>query len=105
MDRQEERREHSGPYGSSPSIPAPLTELIGRDSELEAVSDVLRRARMVTLTGPGGVGKTRMAVELARRQLRQRADGVWLIELASLAAPEDVAAETARVLDIHGVAE
>lgn len=104
MGRQEERREHSGPYGSSPSIPAPLTELIGRASELEAVNDVLRRARMVTLTGPGGVGKTRMAVELARRQLRQRADGVWLVDLASLAAPEDVAAETARALDIHGAA-
>ena len=103
MSRQE-RREHSGPSGSSPSIPAPLTGLIGRASELEAVSDVLSRARLVTLTGPGGVGKTRTAVELGRRQAHRRADGVWFVDLASVAEPEDVAAETARVLDVRGAA-
>lgn len=76
--------------------------MIGRASELKAVSDVLRQARLVTLTGPGGVGKTRIAVELGHRQARLRADGVWLVDLASVAAPVDVAAETARVLDIRG---
>jgi MoxR-like ATPase len=98
------RREDSGPSGSIPSIPASLTVLIGRASELQAVSEMLRRARLVTLTGPPGVGKTRTAVELARRQARQRADGVWLVDLASAALPEDVAAETARVFDIRGAA-
>jgi predicted ATPase/DNA-binding CsgD family transcriptional regulator len=78
--------------------------LIGRASELGAVSDVLSRARLVTLTGPGGVGKTRTAVELGRRQAGRRADGVWFVDLASVAAPEDVAAETARVLDVRGAA-
>ena len=104
VDRQQDGSERGRPTGSSPTIPAPLTALIGRASELEAVTDALRRARLVTLTGPGGVGKTRMAVELGRRQARQRADGVWLVDLASVAASEDVAAQTARVLDIRDAA-
>jgi predicted ATPase len=76
--------------------------LIGRASELKAVGDMLRRARLVTLTGPAGVGKTRTAIELGRGQARQRADGIWLVDLASVRPTEDVAAETARVLGIRG---
>ena len=74
MGRLDERREHDGPIGSIPSIPAPLSKLIGRASELHAVGEMLRRARLVTLTGPAGVGKTRTAVELGRERARQRAD-------------------------------
>jgi predicted ATPase/DNA-binding CsgD family transcriptional regulator len=102
VDRLEEPREHNGPYGSTPSIPAPLTALIGRASELQAVGDMLHRSRLVTLTGPAGVGKTRTAIELGRSQARQRADGVWFVDLASVSRTEDVAAEAARVLDIRG---
>ena len=87
---------------SVPSLPAPLTGLIGRTSELQGVSEMLRRARLVTLTGPAGVGKTRTAVELGRGQARQRADGVWLVDLTSVGRVEDVAAEAARVLGIRG---
>ena len=65
---------------------------------------MLRRVRLVTLTGPAGIGKTRTAIELGGRQARQRADGVWLVDLASVGAIEDVAAEAARVLDIRGAA-
>lgn len=104
MVRLEERREQVGPSRSIPSIPAPLTRLIGRTSELQVVSDLLRRARLVTLTGPAGVGKTRTAIELGRRQARQRADGVWLVDLASVRPTEDVAAEAARALGIRGAA-
>jgi predicted RNA-binding protein with PIN domain len=82
VDRLEEPREHNGPYGSTPSIPAPLTRLIGRTSELQAVGDMLHRSRPVTLTGPAGAGKTRTAIELGRSQARQRADGVWFVEHA-----------------------
>ena len=101
--RKEERVQNPS-SASAPSVPTPLTAWIGRASELEALSDLLRRSRLVTLTGPGGVGKTRLAVEVGRRQARRRADGVWLVDLASVAAPEDVAAETARVLDVRGAA-
>lgn len=86
----------------NPSIPVPLTALIGRESELQSISDMLRRGRLVTLTGPGGVGKTRTALEFGRRQARKQADGVWLVDLASAAAAADVAAATTRVLDIRG---
>jgi predicted ATPase/DNA-binding CsgD family transcriptional regulator len=85
-------------------MPAPLNALIGRASELQVLSDMLRRARLVTLTGPAGVGKTRTAIELARRQAPQRADGVWLVDLATVAQTEDVAAEVTRVLGLHGAA-
>ena len=104
MGRLAERREHNAPFGSIPSIPAPLTRLIGRASEIQAVGEMLRRARLVTLTGPAGVGKTRTAIELSRGQARQRADGVWWIDLASVGRAEDVAAEAARVLGIRGAA-
>src|SRR5829696_8426691 len=104
MGRLDERREHHGPFGSIPSVPAPLTRLIGRVSEVQAVGELLRRARLVTLTGPAGVGKTRTAVELGRGQARQRADGIWLVDFASVGRAEDVAVEAARVLGIHGAA-
>src|SRR5215204_1081825 len=104
MGRLDERREHYGPFGSIPSVPAPLTRLIGRESELQAVGGLLRRARLVTLTGPAGVGKTRTAVELGRGQAQRWADGVWLVDLASVGRAEDVAVEAARVLGIRGAA-
>ncbi len=83
------------------NLPVPLTSLVGRASELDRIAETLRRTRLVTLTGPGGVGKTRLAVELARRQLARRRDGVWLVDLAAVPEIPDVAAETARVLDVR----
>jgi len=89
-----------------PSIPSPLTALVGRASEIHALSEIIRKSRLVTLTGPAGVGKTRTAIELGHRQIGNRADGVWLVDLAAVGPAvgptEDVAAEVARVLDIRG---
>jgi hypothetical protein len=83
------------------NLPAPLTPLVGRRAELEGIGETIRRCRLITLTGPGGVGKTRLALELARRQIGRRADGVWLVDLASAPQAPDVAAETARTLDVR----
>jgi predicted ATPase/DNA-binding CsgD family transcriptional regulator len=81
------------------NVPVPLTSLIGRSRELDGIGEVLRRTRLVTLTGPGGVGKTRLATEVARRQIGRRPDGVWLVDLT---AGPDPAAEVARTLDVGG---
>ncbi|MBG0566068.1 BTAD domain-containing putative transcriptional regulator [Actinoplanes aureus] len=69
----------AGPRGN---LPARRSSLVGRTDELRTVDRLLRRHRLVTLLGPGGMGKTRLAVELARS--RDDSDGPWLVELAGL---------------------
>jgi len=83
------------------NLPVPLTSMVGRAHELETIGETLRRTRLVTLTGPGGVGKTRLALALAHRQLGRRPDGVWLVDLTAVPDTPDVAAETARALGIQ----
>lgn len=91
--------------GSSPSrpttnLPQPVSELIGRDDELQEVWNLSARQRLVTLTGTGGIGKTRLAFEVARRQLPQFPDGVWVSELAPLSDPDLVPVTVATVLGL-----
>jgi predicted ATPase/class 3 adenylate cyclase len=69
------------------NLPAELSSFIGRKQELNAVRDALARARLVTLTGAGGAGKTRLALQVAADQIEQHPDGVWLVDLAGLADP------------------
>jgi DNA-binding CsgD family transcriptional regulator len=87
------------------NVPVPLSSLIGRSRELDGIGETLRRTRLVTLTGPGGVGKTRLATEFARRQIGRRRDGIWLVDLTAGGADPDPAAEVARALDVGGSAE
>ena len=67
-----------------------LSSFIGRDAELEQVLGSVRASRLVTLTGPGGTGKTRLAVEAAAALRAEYQDGAWLVELAGVAAPDGV---------------
>ncbi|MFI7449269.1 BTAD domain-containing putative transcriptional regulator [Nonomuraea sp. NPDC049714] len=64
------------------NLPVPLTDLVGREEAVRHVHDLLGAERLVTLVGPGGVGKTRLAIAVAAQPLRAAADGVWLVELA-----------------------
>jgi predicted ATPase/DNA-binding SARP family transcriptional activator len=80
------------------NVPAPLSSLVGRRAELTEVRERLRRARLVSLVGPGGVGKTRLAHEALRRRHDQ--DGPWLVELAEVRAPGLVAERAAHALGI-----
>jgi DNA-binding SARP family transcriptional activator len=69
------------------NLPERLTSLVGREAELRGLGELLARHRLVTVTGPGGVGKTSLAVEAARRLVGAYPDGVWLVELAPLTDP------------------
>ena len=82
------------------NLPTPVTSFVGRHAELAAAGKLLRRSRLVTLTGPGGSGKTRLAVELARTSLESFPDGVWLVELEAVSDPAMVPASLAAVLGI-----
>ncbi|MEU0567383.1 BTAD domain-containing putative transcriptional regulator [Nonomuraea sp. NPDC005983] len=70
--------------GPRTNLPASLSPLIGRDDGLDEVRSLLETGRLVTLTGSGGVGKTRLALETATHLVDSYADGVWLVELAPL---------------------
>lgn len=90
------------PPGSPPpgNLPALFTGFVGREDELAAVQGLLRSARLVTLTGPGGVGKTRLALEAAGAAADRFPDGVWLVELTPVQDPAAVAAATATALGL-----
>ena len=76
------------------------TTLIGRESEVAELEAAVRKHRLVTLTGVGGVGKTRLATEVARRLVDEFPDGVWLFELAAVTDPAAVPDAVAAVLGI-----
>jgi len=66
------------------NLPAELSSFVGREPQLAELRRLLRRSRLITLTGPGGAGKTRLALRLATDVLSHHPDGVWLVELAAL---------------------
>ena len=83
------------------NLPFPLTGLIGRERELLQAAEGLTGSRLVTLSGMGGMGKTRLAIETALRQRAAFPDGVWFVDLASVAEKDLVARAVAAVLAVR----
>jgi len=84
------------------NLPLQATPLIGRTRELAEVLELVRANRLVTLTGTGGLGKTRLALQAARELIDDFADGVWFVSLASLRDPDLVEPTIAQVLGARG---
>ena len=82
-------------------FPAVLTSFVGRAGAVREIAGLLEEYRLVTVTGPGGVGKTRLAGEVASRVAARFADGVWLAELAAVRDPARVAAAVAVALGVR----
>jgi predicted ATPase/DNA-binding SARP family transcriptional activator len=80
------------------ALPAPLTPMVGREAELARAGELLRTTRVLTLTGPGGAGKTRLALEVARAWPDD--EHVWFVDLGALADAERVAVTLAAVVGV-----
>ena len=87
------------------NLPAELTSFVGRRRELRDAKRLLAAARLLTVTGAGGVGKTRLAARVAGDMRRGFVDGVWLVELADLRDPQLLASTVAAVFDLRGSAD
>lgn len=83
------------------NLPVQLTNFIGREQEIERLKRQLQSARLITLTGAGGSGKTRLSLQVAGELLEHFPDGVWLVELAPLAEPELVPQTIASVMGLR----
>ncbi|HEY8885425.1 MAG TPA: TIR domain-containing protein, partial [Chloroflexota bacterium] len=96
------------PVSDSPpprnNLPVEVTSFVGREQELQEARDLLATHHLLTLTGTGGCGKTRLALKLAGTLLDDFADGVWLVELAPLADPDLVPQAVARVFGVREIA-
>lgn len=83
------------------NLPVPLSSFVGRAHDMAEVKQLLPRARLLTLTGPAGSGKTRLAVQIASDLVDRYRDGVWFIHLAGVQDEAGVALEAARVLGVR----
>ncbi|MEU8665039.1 AfsR/SARP family transcriptional regulator, partial [Actinoplanes philippinensis] len=93
--------------GSGPpptNLPEPLTSFVGRADDLARIDALLAAGRLVTVLGPGGAGKTRLAVEAARRRTDAFRDGVWLVDLASVTEAAKVGAAVVAAAGLRGSA-
>ena len=82
------------------NLPAPLTTIIGRDGQIERVAEMLTGARLITLTGAGGIGKTRLALAVGETIRNEVSGGVWIVELARTHEPDTVDALIAAALGL-----
>ncbi|MEO6913993.1 MAG: adenylate/guanylate cyclase domain-containing protein, partial [Candidatus Baltobacteraceae bacterium] len=83
------------------NLPIQLTSFVGREQDLERLHQVIETARLLSLVGTGGVGKSRLALQLAANLLKRFTDGVWLVDLSLIRESDAVAAETAAILGLR----
>jgi non-specific serine/threonine protein kinase len=83
------------------NLPSPITSFVGRERQLAEVTTLLSRSRIVTLTGVGGIGKTRLSLQVAAAVRNQYRDGVWLVELASIRDGSLVPKTVAQALGVR----
>jgi predicted ATPase/DNA-binding SARP family transcriptional activator/Flp pilus assembly protein TadD len=83
------------------NLPEQLTSFIGREKEIAQVQELLKAHRLVTLTGAGGTGKTRLALQVAHELVDQFPDGLWLVELAPLSDPNQIPQVVSRVFGLR----
>ncbi|HEX2542448.1 MAG TPA: tetratricopeptide repeat protein [Caldimonas sp.] len=83
------------------NLPQPATSFIGRERELAEVRNLLGTSRLLTLLGMGGLGKTRLSLQVAAEQMHQFPDGVWFLDLAPISDPALVVGEAAKVLGVR----
>ncbi|MCS7197191.1 MAG: tetratricopeptide repeat protein [Candidatus Bipolaricaulota bacterium] len=83
------------------NLPIQLTSFIGREREMREVKELLKQTRLLTLTGSGGCGKTRLALQVAADLLEEYPDGIWFVDLSVLADPALVPSTVAATLGIH----
>ncbi|MCB0126966.1 MAG: AAA family ATPase, partial [Caldilineaceae bacterium] len=81
-------------------LPATPHEIVGRAEEMIAIREHLQSARLLTLTGAGGMGKTRLALEIGRQIVQRYADGVWFVALAAVSSPNDIAMTIATTMGL-----
>jgi predicted ATPase/DNA-binding SARP family transcriptional activator len=93
-------RDSEGSVEVASGLPLPPTRLVGRDVELRRLQSRLNKERLITLTGPPGSGKTRLAIEVARTAQRSFADGAWFVPLAPIENPDDIANAVAQALGL-----
>ena len=93
---------HSIPTSSN-NLPPQLTSFIGREREMAEAQKKLTSTKLLSLIGPGGTGKTRIALEIARQQVASFRDGVWLVELAPISDPAFIVPEIAAVFELHEI--
>ena len=83
------------------NLPLAITRMIGRDEAVAALVSRLSRQRLVTIVGPGGIGKTTVALAVAERMIADYEHGVWLVDLAPLGDPRLVPSAVATVLGLE----
>jgi predicted ATPase/DNA-binding SARP family transcriptional activator len=105
LEPSEQTRALAFKRASKLNIPIPLTSFIGREKELNEIAGLFSKSRLVTLTGSGGVGKTRLAIQVAADMLDRFPDGVWFVDLAPLTDPALVPNTVAKVLGLRDTGE